>query len=60
MTDMRKRGIDTTDDSAVAAYHNEVRYELSREVIEATGAKKHKIKFYFNGMPRRSGLLSHA
>ena len=60
MADMQKRGIDINDEEAVLSYQNDIRYEFAREVIEAAGDKKEKIKFYFNGMSWTSGFQTHA
>ena len=50
MADMARLGIDTSDSAAVLGYQNKVRREFSREIYEAAGDKRGKIKFYFNGM----------
>lgn len=60
MADMAKRGIDVNNPDAVLAYQNDIRYEFAREIMEAAGEKKDKIKFYFNGMSWTSGFQTHA
>lgn len=60
MADMQKRGVDVNDPDAVFSYQNDIRYEFAREIVEAAGDKKDKIKFYFNGLPWRAGCQTHA
>jgi len=60
MADMEKRGIDVNDPNAVLEYQNTVRHEFTKEIIEAAGEKKDKIKFYFNGMSWTAGCQTHA
>ena len=60
MADMAKRGVDISNPDAVVAYQNDIRYEFTREIIEAAGDKKDKIKFYFNGMSWTAGCQTHA
>lgn len=60
MADMAKRGVDASNPEAVVAYQNDIRHEFTREIIEAAGDKKDKIKFYFNGMSWTAGCQTHA
>lgn len=60
MTDMAKRGVSISDDAAVIDYQNKVRLEFAKEIREAAGKKKDRIKFYFNGMAWTVGLQTHA
>ena len=60
MADMAKRGVNINDNAAVLDYQNNVRLEFSKEIMEAAGEKKDKIKFYFNGMSWTVGCQTHA
>ncbi len=60
MADMKKRGVNIDDEKAVLSYQNEVRYEFAREIYEALGDKKDKIKFFINGISWTSGFRTHA
>ena len=60
MADMAKRGVDANDIRAVLEYQNKVRIEFAKEIYQATGGKKDKIKLYFNGMSWKTQNQSHA
>lgn len=58
--DMAARGIDTADNAAVLAYQNKVRLAFAKEIYDAVGDKKDRIKFYSNGMSWTVGCQTHA
>lgn len=60
MEDMKKRGVDATNIDAVMEYQNNIRLEFAKEIYEATGDKKDKIKLYFNGLSWTADNQSHA
>ena len=60
MAEMSKLDIDIDDDTAVLDYQNQVRFAFAREIREAVGEKRNRIKFLFNGMSWTSGLQTHA
>jgi hypothetical protein len=60
MAKMLEKGIDIDNEAAVLDYQNSVRHEFAREIIEATGDKKGKLKMYFNGMSWTAGCQTHA
>ena len=60
MAEMAKRGVNIDDNAAVLDYQNQVRLEFAKEIYDAAGEKKDKIKFYFNGMSWTCGHQTHA
>ena len=60
MAEMAKRGVNMDDDDAVMDYQNQVRIEFSKEIYDAVGEKKDKIKLYFNGMSWTLDHQTHA
>ena len=60
IADMKKRGVDMNDDFTVISYQNDVRLEFAKEMKEAMGEKKDKIKLYINGLAWTVGFQTHA
>lgn len=60
MADMAERGINADDNAAVLDYQNKVRLEFAKEIYDAAGDKKDRIKFYFNGLSWTVGRQTHA
>lgn len=60
MTEMAKQGVNIDDEDAVLAYQHQVRLGFAKEIYEAAGDKKDKIKFYFNSMSGSGVHETHA
>ncbi len=60
MKEMERLGVDINDDQAVLDYQNRVRHRFAKEIYEATGDKKERIKLYFNGLSATSPYQTHA
>ena len=60
MEDMKRRGVNINDNSAVIAYQNKVRLEFVDDIKKAMGEKNGKIKLYVNGISWTVGAQTHA